>query len=87
MAFFIIEKVSGFFSRIMGRACCCCLNKDTVEDVFSNNIYGEMSEMERAKAYTETKDLQDKIKRLVKREAKSEFKALREYYAQRLLYK
>lgn len=47
VAFFIIEKVSGFFSRIMGRACCCCLNKDTVEDVFSNNIYGEMSESER----------------------------------------
>ena len=47
VAFFIIEKVSGFFSRIMGRACCCCLNRDTVEDVFSNNIYGEMSESER----------------------------------------
>jgi len=43
VACFIVEKITGFFSRIMGRACCCCLNRDSTPDLFSDDIFGEIT--------------------------------------------
>ena len=40
---FIIVKVSGTFSRIMGRVCCCCLLKNADVDVFSNDLYNDIN--------------------------------------------
>jgi len=40
---FIIEKVSGTFSRIIGKICCCCLYKDAEPDIFSNDLYCDIS--------------------------------------------
>ena len=40
---FIIEKVSGTCSGIMGKICCCCLYKDTQEASFSNDLFNDIA--------------------------------------------
>mmetsp|Transcript_4000 Transcript_4000/g.5295 ORF Transcript_4000/g.5295 Transcript_4000/m.5295 type:complete len:208 (+) Transcript_4000:2218-2841(+) len=80
LAFFIIEKVTGFFSRLMGRACCCCLNRDTSPELFSDSLFGEISAEQRQKVYAETKFMQKRLTERMLGEPESEFTALREYY-------
>ena len=87
VAFFVIEKITGFFSRVMGRACCCCLNRDTVEEQFSDNIFCEMDKSEQGAIVSRNKENIKIIDKLLKEEAQSEFLALRQYYKARLLYK
>lgn len=77
---FILEKVSGTFSRIMGKFCCCCLYKDAEPDVFSSDIYRDISSEAQRKEYEESKLLNKKIATLVKNDPHSEFIALRNYY-------
>ena len=48
---FIIEKVFGFFSKCVGKTCCCCLNRDTVEPVFSNDIFKDIPNDQKIKDY------------------------------------
>ena len=63
---FIIEKVSGTFSRIMGKLCCCCLYKDSEPEVFSNDIYRDISAEAQRKEYDEAKRLNKKIATICK---------------------
>ena len=63
---FILEKVSGTFSRAMGKFCCCCLYKDAEPDVFSGDIYRELSAEGQRKEYDETKSMNKKLTALVK---------------------
>lgn len=43
MAMFIVEKITGFFSRFIGRVCCkYCLNKDAEPEMFSNDVFLEL---------------------------------------------
>lgn len=41
LVLFLIEKITGFFSRCIGRAC-CCLDRDSTDEIFSNEIFGEI---------------------------------------------
>ena len=84
---FIIEKVSGTFSRLMGKFCCCCLYKDTEPDVFSNDIYKDIPADSQRKEYVETKALQKKVNESLKKDPHNEFTQLRNYYKHRLLLK
>ena len=77
---FILEKVSGTFSRAMGKFCCCCLYKDAEPDVFSSDIYRDISSEAQRKEYEEAKILNKKITTLVKNDPHNEFIALRNYY-------
>lgn len=87
MIFFIIEKLTGFFSRVMGRLCCCCLYRDQEPEVFSNDIFREISSESQRKEYLETKQLVKKMNESIEKEPNSEFTQLRKYYKQRLAYK
>ena len=87
MILFIIEKLSGTFSRVMGKVCCCCLNKDTEVDVFSNDLYNDINMEGQRKEYEEAKRLHNKIKGLVRKDPYNEFQALRHFYETRILLK
>ena len=52
---FIMEKVSGTFSRIMGKVCCCCLYKDAEPDAFSNDLYCDIGSEAQRKEYMNVK--------------------------------
>ena len=84
---FIIEKVSGTFSKLMGKACCCCLYKDAVVDVFSNDLYNDINIEGQRKEYEEAKRLHGKIKSAYRKDPYNEFSALRLYYQWRILLK
>ena len=62
---FILEKVSGTFSRIMGKFCCCCLYKDAEPDVFSDNIYKDISVNSQRKEFKACKELERKIRKQI----------------------
>ena len=49
---FIIEKVSGTCSSIMGKICCCCLYKDTQEASFSNDLFNDIAGDKQSDEYT-----------------------------------
>lgn len=70
---FVIEKVSGTFSRVMGKVCCCGLRKDEELDVFSNDLYNDINMEGQRKEYDEAKRLHNKIKALVKKDPYNEF--------------
>ena len=70
---FVIEKLTGFFSKVMGKACCCCLYKDAEVDVFSNDLYSEINMEGQRKEYEEAKRLHNKIKGLVRKDPYNEF--------------
>jgi len=72
-ALFIIEKVSGFFSRVLGKLCCCCLYRDTEPQTFSNEIFCEVSSEAQRKDYDETKAQIKNLSIAIAKEPNSEF--------------
>lgn len=58
---FIIEKVSGTWSRLMSKLCCFCLYRDTEPELFSQDIYKDVSAEAQHKEYTEAKALQKTV--------------------------
>ena len=71
----------------MGKFCCCCLYKDAEPDVFSSDIYRDISAEAQRKEYEEAKLLNKKLTALVKNDPHNEFVALRNYYKQRIQLK
>lgn len=71
----------------MGKFCCCCLYKDAEPDVFSGDIYRDVSAEAQRKEYEETKLQNKKIAATVKNDPHNEFIALRNYYKQRMQLK
>lgn len=43
MILFIIEKLTGFFSALMGKICCCCLYRNTEDVNTSTDLYRDIS--------------------------------------------
>lgn len=84
---FIIEKFSGTFSKLMGKMCCCCLNKDAAVAVFSNDLYNDINIEGQRKEYEEAKRLHNKVKTSVRKDPYNEYSALRQYYQTRILLK
>ena len=74
---FIIEKASGFFSRIMGKICCCCLYRDTQPVTFSNDLFNDIAKDKQAEEYDNAKKQHAKLQQMALKEPESEFKALR----------
>ena len=74
---FIIEKASGFFSRIMGKICCCCLYRDTQPATFSNDLFNDIAKDKQAEEYDNAKKQHAKLQQMALKEPESEFKALR----------
>ena len=84
LIFFIMEKVSGTFSRIMDKVCCRCLHKDSGPGAFSNDLFCDIGSEAQRKEYAEAKATLTALKDKIRKEPHNEFLALRTYYMQRL---
>ena len=58
---FVIEKLTRVISNGIDKLCCCCLKRDTEPDLFSNDIFTEISGVDQRKDYHETKRLIKKL--------------------------
>ena len=87
IALFIMEKISGTWSRIMGKVCCCCLYKEDEEDAFSNDIFCTISPEAQRKEFAEAKQTLRKVKESLQKDERNEFSDLRRYYKNRLMLK
>ena len=85
--FFIVEKTTTFFSKLMGKLFCCGLKRDEEEMTFSSDIYKDISSEAQRKEYFEAKQLRSQVSTAIKKDEHSEFSSLREYYKQRLILK
>ena len=87
IALFIMEKVSGTWSRIMGKLCCCCLYKDDDPEAFSDDLFRDISPEAQRKEFAEAKQTLRKVEDSLKKDPHNEFVELRKYYANRLRLK
>lgn len=84
---FIIEKITGGISSCVNKLCCCCMRKDEQPDIFSNDLYKDISKANQHKEYAESKKLQKEISNNCLKDPHNEFSALRNYYKQRMQLK
>ena len=87
IALFIMEKVSGTWSRIMGKVCCCCLYKGDDGDAFSDDLFCVISPEAQRKEFAEAKRTLAKVADSIKKDPHNEFIDLRRYYWNRLRLK
>lgn len=80
---FVIEKITSGISSCIGKICCCCLYKNAQPDIFSNDLYKDISKANQHKEYAEAKKLHKEISNNCLKDPHNEFSALRNYYKQR----
>ena len=81
---FIIEKVSGTWSRLMGKICCCCLYRDAPEQNFSNDLFNDISSDKQSVEYEAAKRMHIKLNDKLLKEPEHPLKSLRSYYTKRI---
>ena len=82
---FVFEKVSGTFSRLIGRVCCKrCLYKDAEPEIFSNDLFLELPAEAQRKEYDDAKRRLKMLKGQLEKDEHHEFAALRSYYRARI---
>lgn len=82
---FVFEKVSGTFSRLMGRLCCRrCLYKDADPEIFSSDLFLELPAEAQRKEYDDAKRRLKMLKGVIEKDSHNEFVALRCYYKERI---
>lgn len=84
---FIIEKITGFISGIVGKLCCCCLYRNTEASLVSTDLFRDISSDAQRKEYMEAKDSLRRVKNSVAKEEYSEWTALRQYATDRFSLK
>lgn len=87
MILFIIEKLTGTCSGMMGKLCCCCLYRNTESVNTSTDLYRDISSEAQRKEYLEAKDNLKRVKNSVAKEEHSEWTALRQYASDRFTLK